>query len=859
MGSANFVCTDKTGTLTKNEMKIEMFYNLDENVQVSSNAGKSDDFNYNNDYRSDRPFASGENCSFAGEKLSLTSKKHKIDCEYQKLVEQGMAININISSEVKDGKKQLTKDCNATDKSFYYFIQESLKIDYFKSCEKYFADVSSFKIIPFTSETKTMTTLIKNNEFGIDGYRMFIKGGPDVILPKAKFFFNKETNKAELLTESKITKINKKINDYASDSLRTIGFAYKDIDTMQFKEFESQEGRMKLIIDDFILLGIVGIKDPLKEGVLEAVSNCKKSGISVIMVTGDNIVTARAIAKECGIVNETQNIILKKEMEKEEQKRKQKSTEIIQKSNIAILGPEFSSLVGIICDNEGCKKPSVNVGYGSSSSGTAASRDSEVDLCKCYISEFERNKTIEKFPNDQALKSKQIRKEVIANPQMFEKIVENLRIIARAQPIDKYILVLGLKALGHVVAVTGDGTNDAQALAKADVGFAMGKAGTDIAKDASDIILLDDNFASIITAVKYGRNIFDCIQKFIQFQLTVNMCSCLVVFITACIGNETPLTAIQMMWVNLIMDSMGSLALATEPPNESKLLRRKPYGRDEYIVNKTMWKHVIVQSVFQIGLNLFLYLYGANFIREDNLKRIVEADLIYLCYGKYPGLAPDSQGHFIIDGSVIGWPSSQMIRSGFGIEECGNYGSKTTMSAALSTYKMNNGNSSHMTIIFNTFVIYTLFNQFNARIIDDDFNIFVDIHKSPSFILIEFIEAGLHVILIQFSGALFKVNMDGLTVYQWGICVGFSLITFLASFVGKLFMRHNNVFVYNETVVNYEEEMRLIVNVQEKNSINNKYADGNEIVVNSKSIFNPSNIRNSSKKQQSLRNHFPKQ
>ena len=169
---------------------------------------------------------------------------------------------------------------------------------------------------------------------------------------------------------------------------------------------------------------------------------------------------------------------------------------------------------------------------------------------------------------------KNIKNDKIKDLNKFVKTTERLKVLARSQPLHKYALVLGLKELNNVVAVTGDGTNDAPALSKSDVGFAM-FAGTDIAKEASDIIILDNNFSSIITAIIYGRNIYDNIRKFLQFQLSVNFCACILVFVCACIGNETPLTPIQMLWVNLIMDSLGSLALATEPPYDN-LLKRKP-------------------------------------------------------------------------------------------------------------------------------------------------------------------------------------------------------------------------------------------------------------------------------------------
>lgn len=828
MGSANYVCTDKTGTLTQNLMKIEKFYNLDIDLPVETKK----------------------------EKFCMADKKS--ETEYQKLVEQLIAININIGFEIKDGTRQLTKDCNPTDKAFYDFLQDSLKIDFFKTQEKYFSNEKNYKRIPFTSENKCMTTIIQNEDFGINGHRVYIKGGPDVILPKAKFFYNVQTNKPEPLTEAKLANINSFINNFASNSLRTIGMAYKDVDDQTANDFDKVDpygGGLAITKSEFILLGIVGIKDPLKEGVSKAVQNCKISGITVIMVTGDNIITARAIAKECGIINSKQDEILYNELIKEEEKRKNKSTDVVEKSNIAMLGPDLSAQVGLICENEDCKKPTQNL-----SNDNNNNNNEHIELCKCFVSEHEKENAIKKNPEDATLKNRSVRRETIANLSQFEKIIKNLKVIARAQPIDKYILVSGLKKLGNVVAVTGDGTNDAQALFKADVGFAMGKAGTDIAKDASDIILLDDNFASIITAVKYGRNIFDCIRKFIQFQLTVNLCACLLVFITACIGNETPLTAIQMLWVNLIMDSLGSLALATEPPNEKKLLGRKPYGRKEYIVNKTMWKHIIGQAIVQLGLMLFLYLYAPQFIREQEPYRIAEADLIYLCFGKYPGRSPDKQGYFMLDGSVNAWETSTTLLPGNTVNECGPYGTKTNLYSVLITYDKQYGNTAHMTLIFNTFVIYTLFNQLNARIIDDSFNPFLDIHKNILFIIIEVCEFGLHAVLIQFSGSIFKCSTLGLTAQQWGISIGFACISFITNFILKLFMRPPSTsYTINITEAvdppverfkpsHQEDEKKLLVSDKANLAHPSK----------ERSIFNPMIMRSSGSRQADIKQFFPK-
>ena len=187
----------------------------------------------------------------------------------------------------------------------------------------------------------------------------------------------------------------------------------------------------------------------------------------------------------------------------------------------------------------------------------------------------------------------------IRNVRKFREIIRWLRVLARSSPDDKYLLVTGLINEKNVVAVTGDGTNDAAALKRADVGFAMGIAGTEVAKDASDIILLDDNFSSIIVAMLWGRNIYNSIRKFIQFQLTVNIVAMFMAFLGGVVLGASPINAIQMLWVNLIMDTFASLALATEPPTDD-LLHERPYTRNESIITPIMWRNIIGQALYQI-------------------------------------------------------------------------------------------------------------------------------------------------------------------------------------------------------------------------------------------------------------------
>lgn len=377
-----------------------------------------------------------------------------------------------------------------------------------------------------------------------------------------------------------------------------------------------------------------------------------------------------------------------------------------------------------------------------------------------------------------------VREETIRDEDMktFKALTKNIKVMARSQPIHKYALVLGLKKLGYVVGATGDGTNDAPALSKANVGFAMFD-GTDIAKAASDIIIMDNNFSSVVVAIIYGRNIYDNIRKFLQFQLTVNFAACFLVFICAVVGNETPLNPIQMLWVNLIMDSLGSLALATEPPYE-ELLDREPTKKDESIINGKMWKHIIIQSLCQLILLIMLYLFAPNFIKEDNLDRQAESRILMYCYGTLPGNKSDPE--YIIFGTSGKWKSDIKLKRGLGPAECGKYSERQDMSVAFKGYINSFASTAHIGIVFNVFVIYTLFNQINARVLDDSFNIFARIDKNPFFPIIVLSELGLQAIILQFSNQSFKVVENGLTGKQWGITIGFGAITFAVNLIAKL-------------------------------------------------------------------------
>ncbi len=808
MGTANYICSDKTGTLTTGKMTVTRY--------LTSNFKEPK----------------------IKEKLTLTISDFDKHNNYFDLVVQSIALNIDIKLLIMpNGSTEVS--ANSSDKAFYDFLVQTLGKNYIQLTNEFNMDnKETVKVLPFDSEKKCMSTIIKNPKFNIDGWRVFHKGGGDEILKKIKFIYNPNTNKADPITVDQKSKITQTLKEFAANSLRNFIFAYKDVSNEDAANFNQKDETGQNIIekDDFIFISVAGIKDPLKLGVEDAVKKCNRAGIKVIMVTGDNIDTAISISRECSILSEDDLKTVRETLKTVEEKataeinkiteynlsaalaneksavyesikepKKVKQEEIYAKhlreypnrKFLAVEGKELSERVGLVCLTCGKtlndrfvhdERKNIDPKYKDVVMKLTNDKGAE-NSKKCYC--LPNKEVAKKFFKDNNFKNVApdeeenfIKKEALGNKSEYERIIKDLCVISRAKPEDKYLLVFGLRQYKHVVAVTGDGTNDAPALSKADVGFSMGIAGTDVAKDASDIILLDDNFCSIVNAVKWGRNIFDCIRKFIQFQLTVNVCACLLVFITACIGNETPLNAIQMLWVNLIMDSLGSLALATEPPNE-KVLERTPFKRSEYPVSIKMWKHILIQSAVQLGIMLLLYLHGSQFIQEDEPYRMAEADLLYLCFGKYPGRSPSEGKYFILDGSENAWSTQYLRKTGFGERECGPYGKKTNLHDCLSLFDLNNGNTSHMTVIFNTFVIYTLFNQLNARVLDDTFNIFKNLHKNLWFISIFLLEFGLNAVIIQVSQGVFKVSRYGLTGKQWGICIGFGSITFLVSIIIK--------------------------------------------------------------------------
>jgi len=495
MGGANNVLTDKTGTLTKNDMTA-VAISIEGQITIAIK-------------------------DWSTVPISVNAKS--LFCEN---------VCINATAKLIPGKDgALKKNGNPTEGAFL-LAANRMGFRY----EEYRIKENIIYTIPFDSKRKCMITVAKLKD-DPRHYRVYVKGASDIML-KFCDFVHLNDKSIELPAEGKQEVQANTLELFSQKGYRTILFAYKDIEAEKFNPSEVDED---VLFDGLrkglVLVAIAGIQDPLRDEVRLAVHKCHEAGVIVRMVTGDEIKYAKTIAIEAGIIDESARD---------------------RKDYTCMEGNDFCNAIGGVVEEGG--------------------------------------------------------KARVRNQEKFNEITSQLRVLARSKPEHKYMLVIGLKEnLNNVVAVTGDGTNDALALKKSDVGFAMGICGTEVAKEAAHIILLDDNFASIITAIKWGRNIYLSVRKFLQFQVTVNMVALFLVFISGIILGESPLTSIQMLWVNLIMDTFAALALATEPPNE-RLLSQSPYSKTEIIITPAMARNILSQAVFQILVLCILLFGGANIL-----------------------------------------------------------------------------------------------------------------------------------------------------------------------------------------------------------------------------------------------------
>ncbi|MCQ2973149.1 MAG: cation-translocating P-type ATPase, partial [archaeon] len=714
-----------------------------------------------------------ENAGSVKKKKNIDTKLHEdhntifTNEKYWEVLKQAIALNVDCSIKKlnqpdENGETEICEAKNKTDKGFIDFLYHFRTLVSTEK-EEFLPDQESYKRFPFDSKRKRMTTFVKNSKFPT-GYRLFTKGGAENAMIFSERYIDKEKGEIGILEDEN----RKCIDEMNRRMMRSLYICYKDITEEEYNncDIPDNEG---LLIDqkDLIFIGVFVLKDSLRNHVKESVIKCHQAGVKVIMVTGDNIVTATAIAKECNILPPEIDLdnLRDSDIEKNPndinipEKKDEHIYKLLSQPPTAITGNSFYSIIGgVYC--EVCGKDYIE--------------------CQCPRTEIEARQ-VSRFSRTEV---KKVKKDVIRNMKNFTTIVQRLKVMARSQPIHKYALVLGLKELNNVVAVTGDGTNDAPALSKSDVGFAMFD-GTDIAKEASDIIILDNNFSSIVVAIIFGRSIYENIRKFLQFQLTVNFCACLLVFICSCIGNETPLTSIQMLWVNLIMDSLGSLALATEPPYD-ELLNRSPTSKTESIINSRMWKHISLQSIFEIVLLFLLYLYAPKYLPEDKNDILLSQRDLYYCFGELPGgliYNETLKSQNILYGNKNKWAKVNITlnQEVFDKYKCGRFTPNNkmiseknlvyTLNDAYSSYEGQFGGTTHMTLIFNTFVFYTLFNQLNCRIIDDSLNIFKRINKAILFIIVTLCEMGIQAVLVEFGRNIFHCVNGGLSLIQWGYCL----------------------------------------------------------------------------------------
>ena len=410
------------------------------------------------------------------------------------------------------------------------------------------------------------------------------------------------------------------IEGMAAESLRCLAFGYMAVSDPAELSAGNEQKEWKIPEGPLTLLAIIGIKDPCRPEVPEAVRRCQAAGIKVRMITGDNIMTAKAIATECGILKE---------------------------GDVAVDGITFRN-----------------------------------------YSDEQRKREVSK-----------------------------ITVMARSSPTDKLLMVSTLRELGEVVGVTGDGTNDAPALREADIGLSMGIQGTEVAKESSDIIIMDDNFVSVVKVVRWGRSVYLNIQKFIQFQLTVNVAALTINFIAAMSAGDVPLTAVQLLWVNLIMDTLGALALATERPTDA-LLERPPIKVVDPLISNVMWRNILSQASYQVIVLLVLQFRGEELLglKHHNDAEKDAADKI------------------------------------------------------------------NKTVIFNAFVFCQLFNEVNARKLEEK-NVFKGIFTSWLFAGIVGISIVFQVIIVQFLNNF--ASTVGLDLKYWLISVLIGSVSWPLAFVIK--------------------------------------------------------------------------
>ncbi|KPM44658.1 Calcium-transporting ATPase 2 [Neonectria ditissima] len=502
MGNATTVCSDKTGTLTQNKMTVVagriglQCYFDDTDLAVS-------------DLDVSMSRASTIKCDTSAQLVTTLSTECKT------LIKDMVAINSTAFESDDSGTSEFIG--SSTETALLEFSRHHLGMSHLTE-ERANCPVAT--MLPFDSSRKWMATLVKLPN---GRYRLLVKGAAEVVFEYCAFIVSDPTYRLPVarLSDDDRASFHNTIQDYASKLLRPVAMAYRDFDASEvFEDPDDDPDSLNLewLASGMVFLGVFGIRDPLRPEVAESVRQCQAAGVFVRMVTGDNFLTAKAIAAECGIYTA---------------------------GGIAMDGATFRDLTS----------------------------------------------------------------------EQLDAVIPRLQVLARSSPEDKLLLVSHLKGMNETVAVTGDGTNDALALKAADVGFAMGIQGTEVAKEAASIILLDDNFASIVKGLAWGRTVNDAVKKFCQFQFTINLTAGIITVVSELVGDAI-FTVVQLLWINLIMDIFASLGLATDNPSPD-FLRRKPEPRNAPIVSITMWKMIIGQAIYQLAVIFVVHYAGWDLFNPD--------------------------------------------------------------------------------------------------------------------------------------------------------------------------------------------------------------------------------------------------
>ncbi|EPY53190.1 vacuolar calcium transporting P-type ATPase P2 type [Schizosaccharomyces cryophilus OY26] len=525
MGTATNICSDKTGTLTENRMTVVaggfgtdlVFFNSSEETPtgVDSNSDKS-------------KFEEAESSPYVIKRLSP---------ELKDLLLYSVTVNSTCRQLFDDSSEKPKFIGSKTETALLDMAVNDLGLE---DADKLRNRTEIVQFFSFSSDRKASGALYKKE----GDYLFVVKGMPEKVLQQSKSVITGTSLDEVQEIEPKRDYFQQMVTGYAKRSLRTLGFCYRKFSSWPPEgikvnnEDSNNPLKWEDLFQDMTFLAFFGIMDPLRADIPIAVKVCQGAGVVVRMVTGDNIITAKSIASQCGIITP---------------------------DGTSMEGPEFRSL------------------------------------------------------------SEERRLEVLPK----------LDVLARSSPLDKQLLIEGLQKLGNVVAVTGDGTNDAPALKKANVGFSMGRSGTEVAKEASDIILMDDNFSSIVKAIAWGRTVNDAVKKFLQFQITVNITAVFLTIISAVASSDqtSVLTAVQLLWVNLIMDTLAALALATDPPMP-EVLERAPEDPKASLFTFDMWKMIIGQSIYQLAVTLVLHFAGNQLFhysdKTNDMKTIVFNTFVWL-------------------------------------------------------------------------------------------------------------------------------------------------------------------------------------------------------------------------------------